>query len=113
MGGAVSSSSKGGHCPRQEDVQDLIDQGYKLHWVNAGAGDKSGKLMFTIASHDASSSFVLSPQDPVAMSGPQVSVAVRTLNEIVASTGAPVPEMVKIAQRPMSERRRREDRGNQ
>ena len=31
------------------NVQDLIDQGHKLHWINAGAGDKAGNLMFTIA----------------------------------------------------------------
>ena len=78
------------------NVQDLIDQGHKLHWINAGAGDKPGNLMFTIARRDDSSSFVQTQQDALAPSGPQVSIPVRTLNEIVASSGIPAPELIKI-----------------
>ena len=77
-------------------VQDLIDAGCKLHWINAGAGDKMGNLMFTIAERDDSSSFVPSPENADATNHRQVTVVVRTLNDIVASSGWPVPEMVKI-----------------
>ena len=45
---------------------------------------------------DDSSSFVQTQQDALAPSGPQVSIPVRTLNEIVASSGTPAPELVKI-----------------
>ena len=78
------------------NIQDLIDQGYKLRWINAGAGDKPGNLLFTIAHRDDSSSFVPTSRDAQAASLPQVPVAVRTLNEIVASSSSPAPEMVKI-----------------
>lgn len=77
-------------------VQDLLDAGHRLHWINAGAGDKAGNLMFTIANRDDSSSFVPSSENVGEAGTRQVSVAVRTLNDIVASSGAPVPEMVKI-----------------
>ena len=52
--------------------------------------------MFTIARRDDSSSFVQTQQDALAPSGPQVSIPVRTLNEIIASSGIPAPELVKI-----------------
>ena len=79
-------------------IQDLIDQGYNLHWINAGAGDQTGTMMFHLSHRDDSSSFVpisrtLAPQTTTAR---RVPVAVRTLNEIVAASGNPVPEMVKI-----------------
>jgi FkbM family methyltransferase len=77
-------------------VQDMMDAGCKLHWINAGAGDKMGNLMFTIAPRDDSSSFIPSPDNAEAANHRQVPVAVRTLNDIVASSGLPVPEMVKI-----------------
>jgi len=78
------------------NIEDLIEQGYKLQWINAGAGDKPGTLMFTVAPRDDSSSFVPTSQAALATGRPQVPVAVRTLNEIVASSSAPAPEMVKI-----------------
>lgn len=77
-------------------VQDLFVQGSKLQWINAGVGDKEGILMFNIASRDDSSSFIPSSESADAVSHRQVPVAVRTLNDIVASSGLPVPEMVKI-----------------
>jgi FkbM family methyltransferase len=79
-------------------VQDLIDSGYKIQWIHAGAGDTPGILAFTISNRDDSSSFVpvnerkFSPAD----GSHQVSVEVRTLNDIVSKSGLPVPEMVKI-----------------
>jgi FkbM family methyltransferase len=80
----------------RENIQDLIAQGYKINWINAGAGDTQGNLMFTIAQRDDSSSFVPTAQEALAANRPQISVPVRTLREIVASSGLPVPEMIKI-----------------
>lgn len=74
-------------------VKDLIDRGYKISWVNAGAGDESGILPFTIASRDDSCTFV-PPAHVLGLS--QITVAVKTLNEIVSSNNAPSPDMVKI-----------------
>ncbi|MFA5192546.1 MAG: FkbM family methyltransferase [Verrucomicrobiia bacterium] len=84
----------------QEDlkacVQDLIAAGYKIEWISAGVGDAAGQFPFTISHRDDSSSFALSREEADASGYPQVIRPVRTLNEIVASSGAPLPEMVKI-----------------
>jgi len=72
-------------------VQDLIDRGYQIHWINAGAGDQPGVLQFNVYQYDASSTFCKRPDYLK-----QIPVRVRTVNEIVASTGLPTPEMVKI-----------------
>ena len=38
-------------------MQDLLDRGYKITWINAGVADKSGVLPFTISYRDDSSTF--------------------------------------------------------
>lgn len=77
-------------------VADLLATNPRLQWINAGAGDRPGTLPLTVAPRDDSSSFVLTPEQARAAGYPQVDVAVRTINEIVASTGGAIPEMVKI-----------------
>jgi FkbM family methyltransferase len=72
-------------------VQDLIDRGYQIHWINAGAGDEPGVLQLNVFHHDSSSTFC-----KVSDSLKQIPVQVRTVNEIVASIDLPTPEMVKI-----------------
>ena len=74
-------------------IQDLLDAGYKITWINAGASDISGRLPFNISYRDDSSTFM--PQ-PKGSNAPQIVVPVRTLNEIVADIHEPPPEMVKI-----------------
>ncbi len=76
-------------------VQDLIDRGLRIHWINAGASDQAGILPLYIIGSDQSSTFLQVPRterDSVRT----VEVPLRTLNEIVASSGLPVPAMVKI-----------------
>jgi FkbM family methyltransferase len=77
-------------------VQDLIDRGYKIRWVNAAVGDKSGTLPFTIASRDDSSTLALGGNAAQASGAQQVPMQVTTLNELVASGSAPLPDLVKI-----------------
>jgi FkbM family methyltransferase len=74
-------------------IQDLLDAGHKITWVNAGAGDASGSLPFNLSYRDDSSTFMPVPEGGNA---PQITVPVRTLNEIVACSDAPPPDMVKI-----------------
>jgi FkbM family methyltransferase len=77
-------------------IQDLIDRGCKIQWITAGAADKTGSLPFAISRRDDSCSFVMTG-GPGQSWGPQPPlVRVTTLNEIVASSSAPPPEMVKI-----------------
>jgi FkbM family methyltransferase len=77
-------------------IQDLLAAGRKIQWINAGAGDTSGTLPFALAPRDDSSTFVFDADRARAAGVRQIMLPVRTLNEIVASTGAPPPEMVKI-----------------
>ena len=77
-------------------IQDLLDRGCKIHWINAGAGDKSGTMPMSISSRDDSSTFVLTDRHGQTTGFKQSIVTVKTLNEIVSSSSAPPPEMVKI-----------------
>ena len=77
-------------------IADLLSEGYKIRWVNAGAGDRVGSLPFTIAHRDDSSTFALTADEARAAGLQQKNLEIKTLNEIVASSGGFVPEMVKI-----------------
>jgi FkbM family methyltransferase len=77
-------------------IDDLIRDGYKIRWINAGAGDQAGSLRFTVAGRDDSSTFVMSQEEALAQGLHQEMVEVRTLNDIVATSNVPLPEMVKI-----------------
>ena len=79
----------------KSNVEDLIAAGRKVCWINAGAGDQPGTLQFNLAPRDDGSSFVLSPEN-AGTEQPTIPVAVRTLNEMVATRGLPIPELVKI-----------------
>jgi FkbM family methyltransferase len=74
------------------EIQDLINRGCRITWINAGAADKSGTLPFTISPRDDSSSFA--PTSAFAPDFRRIAVAVTTLDEVVAAN--PIPEMVKI-----------------
>jgi FkbM family methyltransferase len=74
-------------------IQDLIARGIKINWINAGVSDASGTLPFTISYRDDSSTFLSLPEDANAQ---KILVPVKTLNEIVSSSGGPMPQMVKI-----------------
>jgi FkbM family methyltransferase len=77
-------------------IQDLLDHGYKIRWINAGAGDKSGSMPMNISYRDDSSTFILTDRHGQTTGSQQTTVPVKTLNEIVSSSSAPPPEMVKI-----------------
>lgn len=76
-------------------VQNLIDRGVRVHWINEGASDCSGVLTLNVDRRDHSSTFLEVPRT-VDAAVRRVDVPVRTLNEIVASSSLPVPDMVKI-----------------
>jgi len=76
-------------------VQDLVDQGINIHWINAGASDRSGMLTLYVDPRDCSSTFLQIPRT-VKTAIRRVEVPVTTLTEIVASSSLPMPNMVKI-----------------
>jgi FkbM family methyltransferase len=76
-------------------VQDLIDGGIDIRWINAGASDHSGVLTLHVDRRDQSSTFMEVPRT-VDGAVRRVDVPVKTVNEIVAASSLPIPEMVKI-----------------
>src|SRR5262249_7607870 len=74
-------------------TQDLIAQGCKLNWINAGCGDFSGTLPLFVSYRDDGSTFVLTDWSSKSQ---RITVPIITLNQLVASSGAGLPEMVKI-----------------
>jgi FkbM family methyltransferase len=74
--------------------QDLAARGCKLNWVNAGCGDFSGTLPLIVSYRDDASTFV--DRHGNSIGSPRITVPMITLNQIVASSGAGMPEMVKI-----------------
>jgi FkbM family methyltransferase len=72
-------------------IQDLVERGFKITWINAGVSDASGTLPFNISSRDDSSTFVSLPGNAKVR---QISVRVKTLDEIVSAANV-CPEMVK------------------
>jgi FkbM family methyltransferase len=77
-------------------IQDLLDRGYKLQWINAGAGDQSGSMPMNLSHRDDSSTFVLTDRHGQTTGSQLATVPIKTLNEIVSASGAGMPEMVKI-----------------
>jgi FkbM family methyltransferase len=77
-------------------IQDLIDSGSRIKWINAGASDRSGKLLFTITNRDDSCSFAYTEVQARAAGFQQTTVPVETVNEIAESAGGDLPQMVKI-----------------
>src|SRR5271170_3934484 len=43
-------------------IQDLLAAGFRIHWVNAGASDRSGVLTFNVHPRDDSSTFLQVPR---------------------------------------------------
>jgi FkbM family methyltransferase len=74
-------------------TQDLVTQGCKIRWINAGCGDFCGTLPLILSYRDDSSTFVDRHDNPTAQ---RITVPIITLNQIVASSDAGLPEMVKI-----------------
>lgn len=79
----------------KKHVQDLIESGYKIRWITAGAGAAAEQLAFTLASRDDSSTFNLTEEEAKSAGFQQILVEVKTLNEIVRSAGL-AADMVKI-----------------
>jgi FkbM family methyltransferase len=75
-------------------TQDLVAQGCKVKWINAGCADFSGTLPLSVSHWDVGSTFVELHDKPVGSQ--RITVPMMTLNQIVASSGAGLPEMVKI-----------------
>jgi FkbM family methyltransferase len=77
-------------------VQDLIDSGHKIRWVNAGVADHPGMLPFYVAARDDSSSFLHRDTQSQTRVASGTMVPVETLDGILSKYNLPVPDLVKI-----------------
>jgi FkbM family methyltransferase len=77
-------------------VQDKIDSGYKIRWINAGVADKSGNMRFYISDQDDSNTFLPREEQPETRVASETVIEVKTLDEIVSAYNLPTPEIVKI-----------------
>jgi FkbM family methyltransferase len=77
-------------------VQDLIDAGYKIRWLNLGPADQSGVMSFRILDRDDNSTFLPREQLSPSRIADEKMVQVKTLNDIVSTYGLPTPDLVKI-----------------
>lgn len=77
-------------------VQDLLAREANFRWFGVGASDQPGTSPLTLAPDDVSSNFGMTAEQAAAYGYKQAMVDVRTVNDIVASTGFPIPDMVKI-----------------
>lgn len=77
-------------------VQDLLSNNAKIRWIGAGAGAEPGTMTFTHSYRDDSSSFAFTVDEAKAAGYRQIDLPVTTLNEIVRTSDAPFPDMVKI-----------------
>ena len=80
----------------KKHIEDLLAHGYQICWINAAVSDTSGTYAFTISHRDDSSNLRLTPEQAQARGYKQIDIDVRTLNEIVSSSSASPPDMVKI-----------------
>lgn len=77
-------------------IQDLIDSGKKIRWVNAGVADKSGVMRFYISDRDDSSTFLPREEQPQTRVASETVVEVKTMDDILATYNLPAPDLVKI-----------------
>jgi len=77
-------------------VRDLLVDKDRVDYYPVGAGNRSGKLKFTLHKRHDSCSFALSEADAAARNFKQIEVDVMTLNEICSNSRFPLPELIKI-----------------
>ncbi|MGL2966851.1 FkbM family methyltransferase [Flavobacterium sp. XGLA_31] len=80
----------------QPSFQDLLDANSKITYLPVGAGSQKGSFKFTIVDRDDSCSFRYSQEEAEKLGLKQLDIPIITLNDIVNSSTAPFPDIVKI-----------------
>lgn len=76
--------------------QDLLDANSKITFLPVGAGSEEGSFKFTIADRDDSCSFRHTEEEARELGLRQVDIPIITLNDLIRSSKAPFPDLVKI-----------------
>ncbi len=80
----------------KKSFMDILDNNPKVHFHPVGAGEKEGSFQFTILDRDDSSSFRYTAEEAKKLGFEQIEIPVVTLNNLIAESGLPVPDIIKI-----------------
>ena len=80
----------------KSSIQDVIDANPKVQFHAFGAGEKEGTFMFTIVDRDDSCSFRYTKEEADKEGFKQVEIPVTTLNNLLAQSDLPIPDIIKI-----------------
>jgi FkbM family methyltransferase len=80
----------------KSSIQDVIDANPKVQFHAFGAGEKEGTFMFTIVDRDDSCSFRYTKEEADKEGFKQVEIPVTTLNNLLAKSDLPIPDIIKI-----------------
>lgn len=80
----------------KKSFQDILDMNPKVQYFPLGAGEKEGSFHFTIVDRDDSCSFRYSQEEAKAAGFEQIEIPVVTLNNLLANSDFPVPDIIKI-----------------
>ncbi len=80
----------------QNSVNDILTTNKKVTFHTVGAGAVSGNFKFTIHDRDDSCSFVYPAAEAAIQGFKQIELPVVTLNEFLADSGLPSPDIIKI-----------------
>jgi FkbM family methyltransferase len=80
----------------EESIKDLLKKNNKIKFNAVGAGEKTGTFKFTILDKDHSSSFKYTEEEAKSGGFKQIELPVVTLNDLLANSNLPTPDIIKI-----------------
>jgi len=80
----------------EESISDILKTNDKVKFHPYGAGETEGSFQFTILGRDDSCSFKYTEEEAKAKGYKQLTLPVITLNKLLAETGLPTPDIIKI-----------------
>lgn len=80
----------------KNSMLDLLENNNKISFHPVGAGEKSGSFNFTIVDNDDSCSFRYTKEEALKGGFKQIEIPVVTLNDLLANSELPVPDIIKI-----------------
>ncbi len=80
----------------ENSIQDLLETNKKIKFNAVGAGAQEGTFNFTIVNRDDSCSFRYTEAEAKAEGFEQIELPVVTLNNLLAESTLPIPDIIKI-----------------
>jgi len=80
----------------EDSIKDVLETNTKVRFHAVGAGAAKGTFDFTIVNRDDSCSFRYTEAEAKAEGFEQIKLPVVTLNDLLAGSGLPTPDIIKI-----------------